>query len=532
MRCGPERTPVSRRCGRSRSEPRSARAPRTVTAAVVEALQRVGGGGNKPGFWRPLDGDLNPPEGSRRRRLDDVSHLLGDGTIHLVHPTLRPGVAREGSLSTVRVFEIHADVNNYASLQVPAQPSAETRSALRFDGTPKAASWEPVAVRSTDNRLPRPDIFSISGGSRTLAFTKRSLQALGPMLEGSGELLPLDFEGETVFVLNVTPVREGLLDPENALLEPEMHGIASQPYRYAFLADRLPPTGVFQIREGRRPLCAEDVAGIPSFRRAVDEAGLTGLMFLLAWDPELAEAEQACRERLIQLLRDHPGEFDPTQLLAAAGVDPPPMWCQRIPWNEPNELVFRVYGEICKVPGVERIGVGMALKGTGPAANPPAASIGPPSSTREPGDLVALLEELGCHDPRGWAESQEREGLPRVAIYALMRSLWPNLIDSWRHDLGWLERTPAGMAARRLETRALPQQLGDLASAVAYSVVFDMLMHLDEEGDLAAPDDAPGWRLVETDPTGELTGRTLSGCLHELLLELDPSGRQGLGIVR
>src|SRR5262249_3953320 len=42
-----------------------------------------------------------------------------------------------------------------------------------------------------------------------------------------------------------------------------------------------------------------------------------------------------------------------------------------------------------------------------------------------------------------------------------------------------------------------------------------------------APEDAPGWRLMETrPPSDQLTGRDVGG-LHEDILMLDPSGRDG-----
>lgn len=50
---------------------------------------------------------------------------------------------------------------------------------------------------------------------------------------------------------------------------------------------------------------------------------------------------------------------------------------------------------------------------------------------------------------------------------------------------------------------------------------------MDEGYDVDAPDDAPGWVLLETeDPESDVTGRDVGG-LHESLQTLDPSGRDG-----
>ncbi|MFI7423269.1 hypothetical protein [Nonomuraea sp. NPDC049684] len=69
--------------------------------------------------------------------------------------------------------------------------------------------------------------------------------------------------------------------------------------------------------------------------------------------------------------------------------------------------------------------------------------------------------------------------------------------------------------------------LARLARASAYEAVFGLLYRLTAHGqDDEAPDNSPGWRLMETTATGELTGRAVRS-LHEDLLGMDPSGREG-----
>ncbi len=48
-------------------------------------------------------------------------------------------------------------------------------------------------------------------------------------------------------------------------------------------------------------------------------------------------------------------------------------------------------------------------------------------------------------------------------------------------------------------------------------------MIIDEGYDPDAPDDAPGWTLMETDSGDNATGRRVGG-LHESLPEFDPNG--------
>ncbi|MDP4503704.1 hypothetical protein [Nonomuraea turcica] len=65
-----------------------------------------------------------------------------------------------------------------------------------------------------------------------------------------------------------------------------------------------------------------------------------------------------------------------------------------------------------------------------------------------------------------------------------------------------------------------------IARSVAYETAFALLYSITAHGyDHGAPD-TPGWRLMETTPAGELTGRSLQA-LHEDLLSMDPSGQEG-----
>lgn len=61
---------------------------------------------------------------------------------------------------------------------------------------------------------------------------------------------------------------------------------------------------------------------------------------------------------------------------------------------------------------------------------------------------------------------------------------------------------------------------------IAFETAFGVLNRIDEGYDPAAGDDAPGWTLIETDADGTPTGRPVGG-LHEDVLSLDPTGREG-----
>ena len=132
--------------------------------------------------------------------------------------------------------------------------------------------------------------------------------------------------------------------------------------------------------------------------------------------------------------------------------------------------------------------------------------------------IAAALHGLGCDDPQGWAESEVSEGIPQLARYRFLRSVWPETIDVWEDGISSL---PA--ARRAIDSGADRQDITRLARAVAYETAFAMLS-LVSAGEPTG--DLPAWALVEIDPEGRPTGRRLDG-LGEDLLGLDPSSREG-----
>ena len=140
--------------------------------------------------------------------------------------------------------------------------------------------------------------------------------------------------------------------------------------------------------------------------------------------------------------------------------------------------------------------------------------------------LLALRDSfaaLGATDPDSWALSEISEDIPQLARYLALQRIWPELIDSWAAP-GALENIPE--AARLLAHGADRSDLAQFARVTAYEAV-GLLYNLTAAGrDGEAPDDSPGWRLMETTASGELTGRAVRR-LHEDLLAMDPSGREG-----
>ncbi|GGO68199.1 hypothetical protein [Nonomuraea cavernae] len=141
--------------------------------------------------------------------------------------------------------------------------------------------------------------------------------------------------------------------------------------------------------------------------------------------------------------------------------------------------------------------------------------------------LQNLFATLGADDPQGRALSETSEDIPQLARFLALRHIWPDLINSWAAPDA-LEDIPA--AARLLAHGADLTDLARVAQVAAYETAFGLLYSLTAYGrDHEAPEDTPGWRLMETTPAGELTGRAVQS-LHESLLSMDPSGRDGQDI--
>ncbi|MFF0085351.1 hypothetical protein ACFYR1_37470 [Streptomyces canus] len=137
--------------------------------------------------------------------------------------------------------------------------------------------------------------------------------------------------------------------------------------------------------------------------------------------------------------------------------------------------------------------------------------------------LCTQFSALGVADPVDLIKSEVMEDLPQLARFVLLRSLWHGAIDAWTEP-GSLDQLPA--AQRLLAAGSGREDLVRLVRAAAYEAVFATLNELDVGGDVNVSGVKAGWVVMESGEDGSPTGRALSG-LHEDLLTMDPSGRDG-----
>jgi hypothetical protein len=156
--------------------------------------------------------------------------------------------------------------------------------------------------------------------------------------------------------------------------------------------------------------------------------------------------------------------------------------------------------------------------------------------------LVEQFRAAGADDPETWARSEIGENIAQLARFCFLRSLWPRQIDRWRDDFEWVDRfisaaqqhptgffADAGLAMERLlALGGTREELASIARMVAYSTAFEVVHHIDEGCDAEFNEEQryPTWNLIEVGPDDQPTGRLVDG-LHEDLLMMDPSGREG-----
>jgi hypothetical protein len=135
-------------------------------------------------------------------------------------------------------------------------------------------------------------------------------------------------------------------------------------------------------------------------------------------------------------------------------------------------------------------------------------------------ELPQRMRALGAEDPDGWAASEISEDIAQEARWLVIRQV--------RDAVTWTDeifRSLPGVP-QLLDAGADPAVLLAALREVARESAFAVLDVIDEGYDPDAPDDAPGWALMEVrtqDDDVAFTGREVGG-LHEDLGFPDPNG--------
>jgi hypothetical protein len=150
---------------------------------------------------------------------------------------------------------------------------------MRFDGTSRVGSWVPVSVARLrvweDGSTLAPGDFPPGSG---FVLSRAAREMLGPCLQESGELLPLDCPDGEFWTLNVTRLVDALDEEGSEVLRASDTGEILMIHRHRFRAERLGPE-IFKLSQTPRGL----IYFTEAFVHRVRATSLKGLDFKLVW---------------------------------------------------------------------------------------------------------------------------------------------------------------------------------------------------------------------------------------------------------
>jgi hypothetical protein len=148
-------------------------------------------------------------------------------------------------------------------------------------GMPLAEDWKSYLFFPLDPTLPRGDFLNVNG--YVLACPERVAAQFTPLLEGSGEVLPMELESASEpYVLWNVIRRVNALDEQRSNWR---RVLRSQDAQYVFHAERLPRQPlVFCVPQVARTLFTLGVGDRTDFVSRYQQLGLKGLVLKKVWE--------------------------------------------------------------------------------------------------------------------------------------------------------------------------------------------------------------------------------------------------------
>ena len=120
--------------------------------------------------------------------------------------------------SEMNIYALEPDCDRHWNLRL-VDEDRDWEIMYRFDGTPLAGTWQPIAVKPDDEevkKLPASDCPCLFGAVPVLS--SRAVAVLSPILEASGELLPLACDEGQYFIFNVLRMADALDEPASQVI--------------------------------------------------------------------------------------------------------------------------------------------------------------------------------------------------------------------------------------------------------------------------------------------------------------------------
>jgi hypothetical protein len=190
--------------------------------------------------------------------------------------------------SDLDVYVLSAASNSHDNLRIATKADLG-RSIDGFRGESMADSWVPLRVEVHPPEFPvGPDTSTDFPGLAGIpVFGARAAEVLSDLLEGRGELLPLEVEGggdlyRELYAFNITRLSDALDEAKSEFKRFESSGRIMRVERFEFDPGRLAGETVFKLAQ--KPKWHDFVTG--AFMRRVQEAGLRGFSFdWRVWSP-------------------------------------------------------------------------------------------------------------------------------------------------------------------------------------------------------------------------------------------------------
>lgn len=141
------------------------------------------------------------------------------------------------------VYQLGGLVNEYQGL-LPYNDNVWDKGLLDFDGSKRARNWKPLKMKVDNARGKKPDVFFASG---LVVVPSWSAERLRPILERSGELLPVYWNRENGFLYNPTRLGKYIDKSGSVWLEDEDGPFLID--RPAFREQKIPQTVLFSTQE-------------------------------------------------------------------------------------------------------------------------------------------------------------------------------------------------------------------------------------------------------------------------------------------
>lgn len=179
------------------------------------------------------------------------------------------------------VYKIEFDIDHYRGIG-PVNSADLDSNTLWLNGMSKSGEWEPPELMYSIPESSNDSIADVSWlGPAFFAFNQNAIAALEDLLLESGELLPIQVEGNQLMAFN--PLNTlNCLDVATSQYNIRRNGNIGRLLRPSIDLEKINEKALFQTPETHRNM----LFSTERFKRAYEMAGLSGLLFVECSKPQ------------------------------------------------------------------------------------------------------------------------------------------------------------------------------------------------------------------------------------------------------